>query len=1045
MEPSGTEMDSLPPACSHATTPSAESKSRSISSRVRGTRSVVVHNLVRCILSGAALPAIVPSALAASPAPFAGADADAEAKIVLVDIKPQAMTEALTQWAQQTGFQVLIPEAVDGAGQLAVRVKGRMTPLAALQRLLEGTTLTYQLANARTVAIRPPAEINVPVLQADHDAYSAGFADNAADAAGQKNARSAGYGDTRLASLLVDEVVVAGTHIRGGVSAGSRVQLLDQSDIDASGYTTIQDVMKSVPANLGGGPNEYFSENSSGNFNRGTGINLRGLGSDATLVLVNGRRQAGSGTVGSFVDVSSIPASAVSRIEVLTDGASAIYGSDAVGGVVNIVLRNDFEGDETRARVGMASGARERTFSQVSGASWDEGSVLLGYQYYDREALRQHARAFAASIDKRNLGGDDFRFYLSNPGNILNPLTGLPAYAIPSGQDGTVLQVGDLLPGRVNLEDFTTVDLLPQQRMHSAFFDAQRRIGERLTLSADGRYSRREASYSMFALPAVLTVPRSNPFFVDPFGGYPVALVAYSFMDDFGPITAAGDTDTFSGTAEAALSFGRTWHARLTATHGEESMNWHASNSVNVAALLAALADPDPATAFNPFGDGSHTNPDTLKAIREVQQESSYTTLENFTLAADGSLLKVWGGDAKLAVGVDYREEGLRSRTTDFRRLERSVVAVFGELAVPIVGVSNARPGARQIDLSVAARYEDYSDFGSSMDPRIGLTWAPVETVKLRGNWGTSFRAPGLAYVNERSAKTVVTLGPLPDPQSPAGQSLVLLRAGNNANLSKETASVWNAGVDFMLPGEKAPTVSLTYFDIDYRDRIAEGGPPGAQANILFQQSQWAELIERAPSREQVEALCNGPQFKGDIASCLAAPIAAIVDLRRRNLGALRVRGLDLSFSRPVATDWGELGFGLEASYMLDFDRAVNKQAPFQSIADTVGNALALRLRGSFSWQRDEWSANLFVNHTGDYIDDISRPNRRVPSWTSFDMRMAYQTPARSEWLGNVEISLNATNLFDKDPPFVNSYYGFDAANFNPLGRMISARVTKWW
>lgn len=994
------------------------------------------------VLSGVMLSVCTAGAFGAPPqvaAPVSSGTADggADTRTVALDIKPQPVAEALTDWAQQTGLQVIVPVGTQAERLLTTHIKGTLTARSALEQVLANTGLAYEFINERTVVIseRPRVETK----------KARGPAQDTGAVVEEKPGAATSYNDMLLARLAFDEeVVVAGSHIRGTLSAGSRVQIINESDIAATGYATVQAVLRTIPSNLGGGPSEDFDDNTSGNYSRGTGINLRRLGSGATLVLVNGRRQPMSGTSGTFVDVSSIPISAVERIEVLNDGASAVYGSDAIAGVVNIVLRDKYEGAETQAEYGVTGDPRERRLSQIFGRTWDGGNVLLGYQFYDREALPWSGRAYSASEDKRSFGGDDFRLSMSNPGNILDPATGLPAYAIPAGQDGSSLQPADLLPGAVNLQGVQeSGDLLPQQRMHSAYFNARQRIGDDLTLHAEGRYSRREAVYRLTTLPTVLVVPSSNPFFVDPFGGSTAVLVAYNFLDDLGHMTGRGHTDIFSSTADATLHFARTWNARLAVTYGQEKLQWQA-NSIDLAALGAALADSNPATAFNPFGDGSHTNPATLAAITLVYHTRAVSTLQDLTLTADGEVFDLPGGTAKLALGVDHREESLYSMETDLARLDRSILAGFAEIALPVVGDRNALPGVHELELSFAGRYEHYSDFGSTLNPRLGVSWAPLDAVRVRGNWGTSFKAPSL--VDSMPGSASIRIDTLADSQSVTGESTVLLRQGKNAQLKHETAQVWNAGVDLLLPDDVKPTLSLTYFDIDYRDRIAQGGPPGAPANILLQEEQWAELIQRAPSQEQLDALCDSVEFNGNRAECSAANIAAVVDLRRRNLGRVKVQGIDLSFVRPVATaSWGRFELGLEASHVLHYRVAVSRQAPLVDMVDTVGNALALRLRGALSWQRDRWSASLFVNYTDDYTDNASHPQRGIGSWTTLDMQLAYQVPARAQWLDDVEFSLSAVNAFDRDPPFNNSRRGYDSANADPIGRTVSARIVKWW
>ena len=182
-------------------------------------------------------------------------------------------------------------------------------------------------------------------------------------------------------------------------------------------------------------------------------MQLRGLGLGTTLTLVNGQRQGASGFQGSFTDVSTIPLSAVERIEILPEGAAALYGSDAIGGVVNIILRKNFAGFETRVRASTAGGdGNERTVARLWGHAWSGGHVLLGFQFNDSAALACGARAYcAANGDFRRFGGSDLRGVGGNPGTILDPSTLAPIAAIPHGQDGTQLTAAQLIPGAVNL------------------------------------------------------------------------------------------------------------------------------------------------------------------------------------------------------------------------------------------------------------------------------------------------------------------------------------------------------------------------------------------------------------------------------------------------------------------------------------------------------------------------------------------------------------------------------------------------------------------
>ena len=201
-------------------------------------------------------------------------------------------------------------------------------------------------------------------------------------------------------------------------------------------YATVQDALQVLPMNSGAAPSEDFAGNG-GNYNRGTGPNLRGIGYGATLVLVNGRRQPLAGSDADFVDTSNIPWSAVERIEVLPDGASALYGSDAIAGVMNIVMREDLEGAETQGRFASAlGGSDEKMFAQLFGSRWDTGKWLLAYQFSERGSLAAADRRYTASADKRPLGGSDYRSFMGNPGNIIDPdtLERLP-HTVGTGRD----------------------------------------------------------------------------------------------------------------------------------------------------------------------------------------------------------------------------------------------------------------------------------------------------------------------------------------------------------------------------------------------------------------------------------------------------------------------------------------------------------------------------------------------------------------------------------------------------------------------------------
>ena len=340
----------------------------------------------------------------------------------------------------------------------------------------------------------------------------------------------------------LEEIVVTGSHIRGMEAAGSKLIVIGREQIDASGYGRVEDVLATVTQNLNRA-NAAVSEPGPAffNLNHGAEVQLRGLGVGTTLTLVNGQRQGASGYQGTFTDVSTIPVSAIERIEILPEGSAALYGSDAIGGVVNIILRRNFEGIEARVRASATdSDATGRSAALLLGHTGARGNVLAGFQFNDSDALRCSARAYcAANADFRRFGGSDQRGFESNPGTIVDPITGAHA-AIPHGQDGTQLTAAQLIPGTANYTDnVTDNDILPKQTMRSAFVSASYKVTEQWELAADGRYSRSDFRFTYPVPPVDLTVPSTNAF---NHLGRDVH-VAYDFSRDFGPVIDRGPTE----------------------------------------------------------------------------------------------------------------------------------------------------------------------------------------------------------------------------------------------------------------------------------------------------------------------------------------------------------------------------------------------------------------------------------------------------------------------------------------------------------------------
>lgn len=860
----------------------------------------------------------------------------------------------------------------------------------------------------------------------------------------------------------LEEIVVTGSLIHGTDAAGSKLTVISREQIDASGYERVEDVLATVTQNLNrSNPAVLDGEESYNFYDRGSEVQLRGLGVGTTLVLVNGQRQAQGGYQGSSTDVSSIPGSAVERIEILPEGASALYGSDAIGGVVNIILRKDFEGFEGRVRGGTADGdANESTFAGLWGHSGAWGHVLLGLQYDGSDALACSARSpCATGGDLRNLGGSDWRVVGGNPGTILDYYPGVST-AIPRGQDGTNLTPADLIPGTVNYTDGSLgTQILPKQIMRSAFLSASYNLSSRWELALDGRYSARQfdTSYPQGTIwPQYFardyTVPARNAY---NHLGVSV-LEAYDFTGDVGPITASGRTETSFISAGLRGMLSGEWQLRLSTAYSKSNTHYIEGNLLNDAAVAAALDDPDPATALNIFGDGSHTNPATLAALRaqsDTYQATDVYTATMVSVIADGPLLAGPGGPVRLAVGSDFRREhstGLSLADT-YENRGRDVWAAFAELAVPLLAASTGAKADR-LNLSIAARYDHYNDVGGSLNPKLGLSWRPTRALGLRGNWGTSFRAPPFLMSNPDQIGDA-NVAYVDDPRHPAGpQLLALLLYGPSPDLKPETSTTWSVGADLQPPAVPNFSLALTYFNVDYKGKVRDPGVGADPSQTLIDLAPLPSLITRDPTQAQLDAACHEVRrfVPGSVGNC-SEPINVIVDARFRNFAQVRTSGLDLALDHAIDTTHGRWALGLQGTYVFNFEQQVTSASPAYDYLDTVGYPLKLRLAAHVTWSRAHWNIMATVNHTGAYQDTNLVPMRTVDSWTTVDLNLGYRVDGGRGWMANTQCNLGVNNLFDQSAPFVDRYdfssgnYGYDAANASLMGRQLSLQIVKRW
>jgi iron complex outermembrane receptor protein len=973
-----------------------------------------------------------------------------------VDIPAGDLANALEMISEQAGVELVFNPA-QLKGLHTKGVTGKLSTRDAVKKLIEGTPLqlrTDEATGAMMIGTPPPAAPpkpssieKTPLRAQDEGTGTVHLAQTSQGAPGSDSSvekQKENEPASQKSPVILEEIVVTGSHIRGAEAAGSKVIVIDKDDIEKSGYARISDILSTVTQNFQGVGETSFNQAGANNLNYGSEVQLRGLGPGTTLTLVNGQRQASAGLVGQFVDISSIPASAIERIEILADGASALYGSDAIGGAVNVILRKDFDGFETRVRGSTAAGdvANGLQLGQLWGHTWSTGHVLVGYQYDRRDSLPASSRSISAANNNfASFGGTDYQTsYGSNPGEILDPVTYQPVAAIPKGQNGTNLTAGQLLPGVVRYADFVTnQDILPRQETHSAFFSASQTLVDGWELALDARYTTRGVRAMAPNEQEDVVVPTTNAFNRM---NAPV-VVAYDFTDDLGPGSNYGTTDTFTASPSITGALPRGWQLTLSGNYSHELDAIHTDFGVNSSALTAALADSNPATALNVFGDGSNTNPATLALLRTTNFAHSTSTTSSADAIADGPLFEAPAGPAKLAVGADYRIEtestdGSSLYVTEPSRVSRDVSAVFSEFSVPLLGRDSA---VGSLDLSAAGRYDHYSDVGDTFNPKMGLTWRPTRDVGLRGTWGTSFRAPPFS---DTAAYSLPTAGAIPvrDPLSAAGFTRALVEFGSGPPLSPEKAHVWTTGIDITPTALKGLSLAFTYWNIHYQNKIST---PGTFANFLTQAEIYAPFITRAPTQAQINAACDTPNQQFVIGSCTGA-FGAILDDRLQNLSSVLTSGLDADLNYSLPTPAGTWGFRLNGTYTFDYKTQLVATAPVFDVVNTFENPLKLRLAGHISWSLARYFAQTSVNYSGSYLDPNFTPDLPISSWTTVDLTLGYRIDDTHSWLNKTKVYLSATNLFNRQPPFANEYlYGYDPANASLIGRQLSLQVIKGW
>ncbi len=856
--------------------------------------------------------------------------------------------------------------------------------------------------------------------------------------------------DQSNAAGQLQEVVVTGTLIRNVAPVGSTLIAMDQEQLQQTGATSIADALRTMPQvdNLGVSDASRSGTGGAGNIVYGNSINLRGLSPFATLTLVDGHRVPTGGTTGSTVDPDAFPALMLQRVDVVADGASATYGSDAVAGVVNLILRRNVEGVEVDGKYGFANGYEENREGLMAGHNWGSGQFSIAFEENYHSDLNGQDRSFFESNQSAE-GGTNYDTQQCNPGTIV---VGTTTYAIPKG-GVTPATAASLVPGTANVCDLAKYqDILPRVRHSNVAFTLDQKLGDRISLFADGTYSKRTFLFLGAAPTGPLEVPSSNAFFVAPPGTAPsVETVNYSFANDLGPYSDdLGTSINFQGTMGLKADLGHDWLLQLDGTAGRDrDFVYDPPNSLVNGNLAGALASGNPAKALNVYGGA---NPASVidPIFSGIFYGPGFAREQVMETQVDGSLFALPGGDVRLALGGQWRhdelEYGLVSGPTGAQlkideHLSRHSDSAFAEILIPLVGSGNALPGVQRLDLDVAGRYEHYSDFGSTSHPKIGVNWTPSEGWMVHASYGTSFRAPLLSeLVGPLRGVFVQTYS---DPLAPSGTSVGYTLGGGNLALKPESATTFSAGIDFS-PTDRSK-ISLTYYNINYKNQIASYL---SDLTILQQTNELGGLVTRCPSAActaLVNAYTTGPGALPILGPPLANP-SVFVNGLEENLGATKTQGLDLvgGYGVPLPLP-GKWVVDLSANLTTQYDLQFTPGGAYFNVLNTIGYPLRLRMRGDIGWAYGPFTTKLFVNFVNGYDNTETTPTQSVSSFVTEDLDVVFDAGHVLQWnlARDLTFTFHVTNIGNVTPPYVNIPIGdggggYDGTAASPLGRVIS-------
>jgi iron complex outermembrane receptor protein len=903
-------------------------------------------------------------------------------------------------------------------------------------------------------------------------------------------------------------IVVTGSRIRRDpLDQAQPVTFVDRADIDRTGLSSTAEVLQRLPGS-GGALNSRF--NNSGNFGNppdgggvGAGaaeVDLRYLGSRRVLVLVDGLRYvngaSASGVPGS-VDLNSIPEGMIDRVEVLQTGASAIYGSDAISGVVNIITRTRQHGLNVSGQLGtFGQGDGFSTNEQLS-YGWSSGdggtNIVIGGNYSRQDAISSAERAIsqfptpgATACDATCSSGTPLgRFIvLGNSITLRRPvLTGRPVYNPLNPTDPASDYKAFTTADRFNFAPYNFIQV-PLER-YGGFVNLTQRLGDNVNFSMHALYNRRNSSNQAAPLPLFvgpdagngnlldnITIDASNPF--NPFGTLRSGRNAdgtsngqipnYNFIGrrvvENGPRRYDQQVDTYYGAATLDGTFqiaDHEWHWDINGLWGRNDAKQRVHGNFNAANLTRALgpvaACTSPCVPFNIFGGQGSITQQMLDYVAFIQRDSSRQRVWDVSANLTGALFDLPGGPAGIAIGVEHRTLSGRfdpdpvvaaGLGSDIPALPTSgsyhVDEAYAELRLPLLADS---PGFHRLELTGAARYSDYSTSGSTTTFSAAANWEPVEDLLFRGNWAEGFRAPSIGELfgtPSRFDQEVI------DPCSAIGGAIpAAVRTNCIAHGVPANGSYvqLNAQLPVITGGNPAlaPESSRSWgAGAVWRPHFAR--------RLSLEANYYHIKVDGAIQAIDAEVLLGRCAGTGDALSCAAISRSAsgqVTQIRGllQNIASIETDGLDLTLNwRSPPTSAGTFGLFWTGTVLFNY-RVIVPATTGTTTIDREGTEQGspdqafpkFKSTGIIDWNLREFGASL----TGRYIDHVLEANgNRLGTRFYTDLQLRWNL---HDGFG---FALGVNNLFNVNPPGCIScgLNNMDPTTYDVPGRFFYARAT---